>query len=942
MIRVLTALVLLLHLNISTEAQKETSFWLDRFYSFDFNTYPPENSNLTASSIYQNGRATVADSAGNLLFYSDGLTYYERTGKVMPNGKPLFALNWGTSFLPFIIAPVPGNKNRYYVFTIRLPRSSQHPDFDHTLRYSIVDMQLNDGNGDVVQRDIEIAPNIRDEFTLIKTPADITGFWLVCVGIQDFETLLAYRITKDGISGEPVKTNTGAFIDQSLMKASPDGRFLALRSTPIDGSNLQGTHRLKIFELNGETGSFALFRQMVTPGPKDENAHPQTHVWMANPEFSSDSRFLYVLKDSTFSPEINQFKSFRSIHCFDMQAGTQEAFLNSRQIVHTYPENQFPVSTRMQLTPQRKIVIGDLTASGFFSTIHNPKECGVAAKGFELKSIALPDDFFGAPPVFPAWYFYEPPAIQQDFAGNDSAVCPRFQVTLGTAPLPGHQYSWTYQPGLVNTASAQAIFHAPENISGENDTTTLRLVVNDASGCNHYDSVKIVTKPVSQWKILGSRSVCPGVEEVKYWIENNWTGEKIEWQVEGGFISEGHQTDTVLVNWGASNAAAYLQAFSENENGCADEIAPFPVKVFKILDTETPLGRDTLLCDDLTEGYKILPTNGSSYDWAIINGTLLEGQGTHQVKVAWDADALNGHLWINESVNTDLEICFGRSDTLQVVNPGQMLSQNLHLYNISGTVTSSDTLEIIYGLDQFVFYHPEIMLQRREGDNPWETVGLARSNLHHSAFGRQPLDDGTFSFRLLALNTCGDSAISDVHKNVFLETEGDEVANEIDLFWNAYTGWGQGLAKYEIFRALDDDSKFILKGKTEDKFYASGNNTDGFIHTYYVEAISPGSGYRSISNKVTLEFENALLLPNIITPNGDSKNDFWNPYPLELYPENQLIIYNRWGVEIYSTANYSGTWDGNGLAAGIYFYSFQVKKNDTAYRNYRGFIQIMR
>ncbi len=43
---------------------------------------------------------------------------------------------------------------------------------------------------------------------------------------------------------------------------------------------------------------------------------------------------------------------------------------------------------------------------------------------------------------------------------------------------------------------------------------------------------------------------------------------------------------------------------------------------------------------------------------------------------------------------------------------------------------------------------------------------------------------------------------------------------------------------------------------------------------------------------------------NVITPNGDGKNDFLVfPY-LEFYPESKLVVYNRWGRLVYENGNY--------------------------------------
>ncbi|NNC60938.1 MAG: gliding motility-associated C-terminal domain-containing protein, partial [Eudoraea sp.] len=67
------------------------------------------------------------------------------------------------------------------------------------------------------------------------------------------------------------------------------------------------------------------------------------------------------------------------------------------------------------------------------------------------------------------------------------------------------------------------------------------------------------------------------------------------------------------------------------------------------------------------------------------------------------------------------------------------------------------------------------------------------------------------------------------------------------------------------------------------------------------------------------------------TPNGDGANDILVLDGIENSPNNVLEIFNRYGVLVYSQANYQNDFDGlsnresvvkrgTGLASGIYFY----------------------
>ncbi|MEM0999901.1 MAG: gliding motility-associated C-terminal domain-containing protein, partial [Bacteroidota bacterium] len=67
-----------------------------------------------------------------------------------------------------------------------------------------------------------------------------------------------------------------------------------------------------------------------------------------------------------------------------------------------------------------------------------------------------------------------------------------------------------------------------------------------------------------------------------------------------------------------------------------------------------------------------------------------------------------------------------------------------------------------------------------------------------------------------------------------------------------------------------------------------------------------------------------LIVPDLITPNGDGTNDAFQIVGLENYPRNELYIYNRWGNEIYQAApyqnNWEGTYRGDEVPDGTYFW----------------------
>ncbi len=80
--------------------------------------------------------------------------------------------------------------------------------------------------------------------------------------------------------------------------------------------------------------------------------------------------------------------------------------------------------------------------------------------------------------------------------------------------------------------------------------------------------------------------------------------------------------------------------------------------------------------------------------------------------------------------------------------------------------------------------------------------------------------------------------------------------------------------------------------------------------------------------------------PNIITPNGDGKNDVLIIKGIELYPGSKLSIYNRWGNEVYHSDNYGNNWAGEGLADGTYYYLLNRKEVNGVIRVFKGWIYL--
>jgi len=111
----------------------------------------------------------------------------------------------------------------------------------------------------------------------------------------------------------------------------------------------------------------------------------------------------------------------------------------------------------------------------------------------------------------------------------------------------------------------------------------------------------------------------------------------------------------------------------------------------------------------------------------------------------------------------------------------------------------------------------------------------------------------------------------------------------------------------------------------------------------YTITVTDINGCISISTQTVksgITVEN-LTISTAFSPNGDGINDLWTIHNLELYPDNEVTVINRWGNEVYTQKVYQSNWDGSDLAEGTYFYILKCKMCGET-REFKGYITIVR
>jgi len=113
---------------------------------------------------------------------------------------------------------------------------------------------------------------------------------------------------------------------------------------------------------------------------------------------------------------------------------------------------------------------------------------------------------------------------------------------------------------------------------------------------------------------------------------------------------------------------------------------------------------------------------------------------------------------------------------------------------------------------------------------------------------------------------------------------------------------------------------------------------------YIVEGTSINGCSSSDAIVITIDDDFLVIPYNIVTPNGNGKNDAWVVRNIERYPKNNIIILDEWGVVIYEQKGYDNKWEGRNsrgeiLPDGTYFYVLTFEDNK---KIYKGFITLLR
>jgi gliding motility-associated-like protein len=299
------------------------------------------NSNMPVNYHMSHGSASVCDANGSLLFYTDGSYIWDKNDNFMPNGLwiapvpvgwPPPGINFSTTNTEdqcAVIVPMPGDPDKYYVFS---KTRFGWPSYSRQLYYSVVDMSLNGGLGDVVSTQKSIFLDSAVMSSMIAVAGDDCNVWLI-TRKQDYYNRVdsffqAFEITTAGVNHVPVVSTVPSNFttgNQSYlwgsMAVSPDRRKIAdTRSTNNNSAVITGD--MGLYDFDPATG--ILSNEYLL---SQYNMLPYTGAsWIHGVCFSADNSKLYMTGQAFYN---NIYQGHGGIYQFDLSSGVPVLIMNS-------------------------------------------------------------------------------------------------------------------------------------------------------------------------------------------------------------------------------------------------------------------------------------------------------------------------------------------------------------------------------------------------------------------------------------------------------------------------------------------------------------------------------------------------------------------------------------------------------------------------------------
>ncbi|RYD76942.1 MAG: hypothetical protein EOP53_13810, partial [Sphingobacteriales bacterium] len=326
---------------------KEWNNWYFASGAITFNTTTPTVLDDSKMFSWDNS-ATISDFYGNLLFYTNGDTIWNRKHDVIGANSGRMRVHsscWAGS----IILKQPGNNNLYYVF--QAPSQEQGMmGFDTiAIRYCVIDISRNNGLGAIISRDnlivrFKFSDSGREKLGIIRH-ATKDAWWLVTT--NDKYQFISFLFDKDGIDTNGVVSKDMYCYNGGYISFSPDNKLMGAPNG--------------VYKFNNSTGKVEdLFGNLIQ--------YPQHNA------FSPNSRYFYY--KSNGSESLFQVDLWQNV--------SSDKKLVENVIYHPSGRNAM---CALMPAPDRKIYINSEDGK-YLSVIDDPDKlsCNLLINQYELKN----------------------------------------------------------------------------------------------------------------------------------------------------------------------------------------------------------------------------------------------------------------------------------------------------------------------------------------------------------------------------------------------------------------------------------------------------------------------------------------------------------------------------------------------------------------------------
>ena len=318
---------------------KEAYVWyFGHFVGVDFKTGSPPEVATSAMEAHAVFPSSIADTNGDLLFYSNGRHIWNNNHTYMQNGESI----GGSGDKSSLIIPKPGSDYLYYFFSYQTQGYTQQSDFV----YSLIDMNLDNGLGGVVvgHKNIYLFSEANRGCLTAVQHANDNDVWVVAhdwLSTHTSNNYYAFLVTSDSVNRTPIGSYTEMPISglSAFIKISPDGKKI-VGISPDDDAYFD------LLDFDDETGIVSDSNHLL---------HYMSQAHKA--EFSPNNSKLYICGDNLFQ--------------YDLNAGTHEDIINSETLI-------YEGGGAIQIAPDAKIY--QIKNGDFLNVINSPNEQGTACE----------------------------------------------------------------------------------------------------------------------------------------------------------------------------------------------------------------------------------------------------------------------------------------------------------------------------------------------------------------------------------------------------------------------------------------------------------------------------------------------------------------------------------------------------------------------------------